>query len=74
MRNVFKILVWKPQVKRPFVRLWHKQENNTNMGLRETRLQDVLYIKMVQNMVQWWALVNITITFKSHKTRNFLHG
>jgi hypothetical protein len=39
MRNAFKILVQKPQLKRQFVRLRHRLENNIKMDLRETSFQ-----------------------------------
>jgi hypothetical protein len=41
MRNAYKMLVGKPEGKRPLGRLKHKQEDNIKMNLREIRLEGV---------------------------------
>jgi hypothetical protein len=58
MRNVYKILVRKPEAKRPLRRPRHRWEDNIKMELRETGREDVEWINLAQNRSQWWALMN----------------
>jgi ribosome biogenesis protein Nip4 len=57
MRNVYKILVRKPEQKRPLRRLKHRWEDNIRKDLREIGWKVVDYIHMAQDRDQWQVLV-----------------
>jgi hypothetical protein len=46
MRNTYKILVGKPEGKRPFRRPWHRLENNIKMDLKGIGCDDVDWIHL----------------------------
>jgi len=56
MRNIYNILVGKPEGKRPLRRPRHTQENNIAMCLRETGWEGVHWMCLAQNRDQWQAL------------------
>jgi hypothetical protein len=64
MRNAYKILVGKPEGKRP-LRRW---EHNL-MDLSEIGLEDVDLINLAQDRNRWLALVNTVMNFGSYKMR-----
>jgi hypothetical protein len=55
MRNVFRILINKPEEKRPHGRPTHRRrcENNIKMDLRKLRCKDVDWIQQAQDSIQW---------------------
>jgi hypothetical protein len=53
MRNAYKILVGKPEGKRPFIRLRHRWDNNIQMDRREIMLKGVDWIHLAQDL-DWW--------------------
>jgi hypothetical protein len=53
MRSAYKILVGKPEERRPFRRSRHRQEDNIRMDLRETGWKGVDWIHLSQNRDQW---------------------
>jgi hypothetical protein len=57
-RNTYRILVGKPEEKRPLGRLRRKWEDNIRMDLREIGWGGVDWIDLAQNRDQWRALVN----------------
>jgi hypothetical protein len=57
-RNVYKVLVGKPEGKRPLERPRHKWEDGIRMDLREIGWGSVEWIQLAQDRDQWWALVN----------------
>jgi len=58
MRNAYKILVTKPEGKRPLGRPRRRCEDNIRIDLRETGWEIVDWIHLAQDMDQWRALVN----------------
>jgi hypothetical protein len=56
-RNVCRVLVGKPEGKRPLVRPRHKWENGIKMDLREIGV-GVEWIQLAQIREHWQALVN----------------
>jgi hypothetical protein len=52
-RNAYKILVWKPEVKRPHARPRHRWEDNIKMDLRDIVWDGVDWIHLAQNRDQW---------------------
>jgi len=63
MRNAYKILVRKPEGKRPLRRLRHRCENSNRMDLRAIRWEGVDWMHLAQDGDQWWSLVNTVMNF-----------
>jgi hypothetical protein len=57
-RNAYRILVGKPEGKRPLGRPRHMGQDNIKMDLREIRWDGVDWIDMAQDRDQWRAFVN----------------
>jgi hypothetical protein len=55
MRNAYKILVGKPEEKRPIDRPRRRLEDNIKMDIMEIRLEDVDWINLAQDMDRWRA-------------------
>jgi hypothetical protein len=66
MRNACTILAGKPEGKRPIRRSWRKWEHNAKMDRRETGMENVDWIHLVQERGRWRALEKTEI-------RPFLH-
>jgi hypothetical protein len=57
-RNTYRILVGKPEGKRPLGRRRSRWANNINMDLREIGWDGEDWIDLVEDRDQWSALVN----------------
>jgi hypothetical protein len=57
-RNVYRLLVGKPEGKRPLERSIHRWINNIKMDLLEIGLNVVDWIGLAQDRYRWRALVN----------------
>jgi hypothetical protein len=57
-RNVYRILVGKPEEKRPLGRPRRRWENNIKISIRDIECDGMDWIGLFQDMDQWWALVN----------------
>jgi hypothetical protein len=57
-RGVHKVLVGRPEGKRPLGRPRHGWENNSKMDLREIRINGTNWIHLAQDRVQWWSFMN----------------
>jgi hypothetical protein len=57
-RNAYRILVRKPEVKRPLGRPRRRQVNNIKMDVTEIGWDGVDWIDQAQDKNQWRALVN----------------
>jgi hypothetical protein len=55
MKNIYKILVEKPEGKRPFRRHTYRWEINIIADLRETGCEGVDLIHLAQDRDQWWG-------------------
>jgi hypothetical protein len=64
MRKVYKILIGKPERKRPLRRPSHGWEDIIRMDLREIGLEDLDWIHLAQDRVQWQAFVNVIMDLK----------
>jgi hypothetical protein len=58
-RNAYRILVGKPEGKRPLGRPRRGWVDNVKMDLREIGWDDMDWIDMAQNRDQWRTLVNM---------------
>jgi hypothetical protein len=57
-RDVYRVLVGKPEGKRPLGRPRHRWEDNIKMDLRKVGCAGMDCIKLAQDRVRWQALVN----------------
>jgi hypothetical protein len=64
MRNKHKILVGKPEGKRPLGRPRRRWEHNIRMDLTEIEWDGVDWIHLAQGRDQWRALVNTVMNLR----------
>jgi hypothetical protein len=57
-RGIYRVLVGKPEGKRPLGRAMHRWEDNIKMDLQEVRCGGLDWIKLAQDSERWLALVN----------------
>jgi hypothetical protein len=62
--NAYRILVGKPEVKRPLGRPRHRWEDNIRLDLREIGWGVIDWIDVAQDRDQWRALVNTVMNFR----------
>jgi hypothetical protein len=60
-KSVYRVLVGKPEGKRPMGRPRRRWEDNIKMGRREIGMDGANWIRLAQDRVQWRASVN-TVT------------
>jgi hypothetical protein len=63
-RNVYSLLVRKPEGKRPLGRRRHRWVNNIRMDLGKLGWGDVDWIGLAQDRNRWRALVNSAINLR----------
>jgi hypothetical protein len=56
--TVYRILVGRPEGKRPLERPRCRWEDNIKMDLREIGIDATNWIQLAQDRVQWWVCVN----------------
>jgi hypothetical protein len=66
-RNAYRILVGKPEGKRPMGRPRHRWVNNIRMNLGEIGWDGVDSIDVAQDRDQWRALVKTVMNLRVHK-------
>jgi hypothetical protein len=57
-RGVYRVLVGRPKGKRPLGRRRHRWEDNIKTDLREIGINEVNWIQLAKDRVQWRAFVN----------------
>jgi len=62
-RGVYRVLVGKPEGKRPLGRPRRRWESNIKMGLQEVRFVGMDWIELAQDGDKWRALVNTVKDF-----------
>jgi hypothetical protein len=62
--NAYRILVGKPQVKRPLGRPTRSCVDNIKMDLREIKWHGMCWIDLAQDRKQWRALVHTVINLR----------
>jgi hypothetical protein len=66
-RNVYRLLVGKPEGKRPLGRPRRRWIDNIKMDLTEIGLSVVDWIGLAQDRYRWRALVNSVMNLRFHK-------
>jgi hypothetical protein len=62
--NAYRILVGKPEGKRPLGRPRRRWVNNINLDLREIKWDGIGWIKLAQDRNQWKARVNTVMNLQ----------
>ena len=63
-RIVYRVLVGKPEGKRPLGRPRHRWEDNIKMDLQEVGCGGVDCIELAQDRDSWWAVVNAVMNLR----------
>ena len=63
-RGVYRVLVGKPEEKRPLGRPRCRWEDNIKMALQEVGCGSMDWIELAQDRVRWWALVNAVMNLR----------
>jgi len=63
-RSVYRVLVGKPERKRPLGRPRHRWEDNIRMDLQEVVCRGMDWIDLAQDRDRWRALVNAVMTLR----------
>ena len=63
-RGVYRVLVGKPEGKRPLGRPMHRWEDNIKMDLQEVGCGGVDWIELAKDRNRWRALVNAVMNIR----------
>jgi hypothetical protein len=63
-RGVYRVLVGRPECKRPLGRPRHRWEDSIKMYLREIEIDGANWIRLAQDRVQWRAFVNMVMNLR----------
>jgi hypothetical protein len=64
VRGVFRVLVGRPEGKRPLGRPRCRWEDNNKLDLREIGMYGASWIQLAQDMFQWLAFVNTMMNLR----------
>jgi hypothetical protein len=70
-RGVYRVLVRKPEGKRPLGRPMRRWEDNIKMDIQEVRCEGMDWIELTHERYRWRALVNAVMNLVFHKMRGF---
>jgi hypothetical protein len=60
-QGIYRVLVGKPEGKRPLGRPRHRWEDNIKMALQEVGCGGMDWIKLAKGRDRWWAFVNVVM-------------
>jgi hypothetical protein len=63
-RSIYRVLVGRPEGKRPLGRPKHRWEDNIKMELREIGIDGASWIQLTQDRVRWLAFVNTVMNLR----------
>jgi len=63
-RGLYRVLVGKPEGKRPLGRTWRKWEDNMKMDLQEVGCRGTDWIELSQDRDRWRAFVNAVMNLR----------
>jgi hypothetical protein len=63
-RGAYRVLVGRPEGKRPLGRPRCRWEGNIKMDLGEIGIDGLNWIQLAQDRVQWWAFVNTVMNLR----------
>jgi len=63
-RGVYRVLVGKPEGKRPLGRPRRRWEDNIKMDLQRVGCGGMDWIELAQDRDRWWALVNAVMNLR----------
>jgi len=63
-RGVYRVLVGKPEGKRPLGRPRHRWEENIKMDIQEVGCGGMDWIEKAQDRDRWWAFVNAVMNLR----------
>jgi hypothetical protein len=63
-RGVYRVLVGRPEGKRPLGRPRRRGEDNIKLDIREARIDGANWIQLAQDRAQWRALVNTVMNLR----------
>jgi hypothetical protein len=63
-RGVYRVLVGRPEGKRPLGRPRHRWEDNIKMDLRDTGIDGANWNQLAQDRIQWRAFVNTVMNLR----------
>jgi hypothetical protein len=63
-RGVYRILIGRPEGKKPLGRSRHRWEDNIKMDLREIGIDGANWIQLAEDRVQWQAFVNMVMNLQ----------
>jgi predicted small integral membrane protein len=63
-RGVYRVIVGKPESKRPMGRLRCRRDDNIKMDLQEAGYGGMDWIELAQNRNMWWAVVNAVMNLR----------
>jgi hypothetical protein len=63
-RGVYRVLVGRPESKRPLVRHRRRREDNIKMDLSEIGIDGANWNRLAQDRVQWRAFVNTVMNLR----------
>jgi hypothetical protein len=63
-KSVYRVLVGRPEGKRPLERPRHRWKDNIKMDFREIGIVGAKWIRLAQDRVQWRAFVNTVMKFR----------
>jgi hypothetical protein len=63
-RGVYRVLVGRPEGKRPLGRPRRRWEDDIKMNLREIEIDGANWSRLAQDRVQWWAFMNTVMNLR----------